>query len=78
MKIEEEIADVENMKYGYGKGKYETLKRWKADRERLKEKMLKASEDNDWEYAHNDGYGDGFKIISGSEFIKQLFSEEGK
>jgi len=42
----------------------------------LKEKLIKASEDNDWEYGYDDGSIDGYIVISGKEFIEQTFQEK--
>jgi len=35
-----------------------------------------ASENNDWEVAIDDGSEDGFRIVSGIEFINKIFGKE--
>jgi len=44
---------------------------------KLKQELIKASEDNDWEYAHDDGNEDGFRVMGGKEFIENKFKEYG-
>ena len=58
---------------GYKKGKQDERERVKE----LKEELKKASENNDWEYAHDDNSEDGFKVMSGTDFIKNKFQEYG-
>ena len=46
------------------------------DVEEFIKELLKISKENNWEVAINEGYEDGFKIISGEDWIKQKVGEE--
>ena len=41
------------------------------DVEEFIKELLKISKENNWEVAINEGYEDGFRIISGEDWIKQ-------
>ena len=47
----------------------------KQDKQFIKE-LLEISKENNWEVAINGGYEDGFKIISGEDWIKQKVGVE--
>ena len=45
-------------------------KKFEYWKEEFIKELLKISKENNWEVAIDDGYKDGFKIISGEEWIK--------
>jgi len=40
------------------------------------EKLKIIADDNDWEVATDDGCEDGFKVISGSDYLNEIFGEQ--
>ena len=41
-----------------------------------KKRLKEISKENDWEVAVNDGYKEGFRVISGEECLDKIFLEE--
>lgn len=69
MNKEETLSDKSISEF-YFKDKKEITYYLEKDVKDFIKKLIKVAEDNDWEVAVDDGYEDGFKIISGKDYIK--------